>query len=60
MRLRNHRDDGLLTGAALARKFGVGDSTIGRWKRSGKLPKPLKHERGTDLWHPDQLKNFRP
>lgn len=55
MRLRNHRDDGLLTGAALARKLGVGDSTIGRWKRSGRLPKPFKQERGTDLWHLDQF-----
>ncbi|HEX8323448.1 MAG TPA: recombinase family protein [Tepidisphaeraceae bacterium] len=59
-RRRNHRDDGLLTGAALARLFGVGDSTICRWRQSGKLPKPLKGDRGTWLWSREQVLDLLP
>ena len=54
-RRRNHRDDGLLTGAAVGRLLGVGDSTITRWRQSGKLPTPLKGDRGTWLWDRSQV-----
>jgi DNA invertase Pin-like site-specific DNA recombinase len=54
-RLRNHRDDGMLSGADLARKFGVGESTIGRWEKSGRLPPPDLRERGCKLWKPEQI-----
>jgi hypothetical protein len=52
---RNQRNDGLLTGAGVARLLKVGDSTIGRWRKSGKLPEPVKRERGTNLWEPSQI-----
>jgi site-specific DNA recombinase len=60
MRLRNHRKDGLLSQADLARRFKVGDSTIGRWVASGKLPPPDKKERGTKLWKPGTVAKINP
>ena len=52
---RNQRTDGLLTGAGVARLLKVGETTIGRWRKSGRLPKPVKVERGTNLWEPEQV-----
>ena len=42
---RNRRTDGLLTGAAVARMPGVGDTRIERGRTSGKLLEPVKRER---------------
>lgn len=55
---RNRRTDGLLTGAGVARLLKVGETTIGRWRKSGKLPKPVKVERGTNLWERAQVADF--
>lgn len=45
-----------MRGAAIARLPGVGESTIGRWRKSRRLPEPVKRERVTHLWHASQLK----
>ena len=55
---RNQRTDGLLTGAGVARLLKVGETTIGRWRKSGRLAKPVKVERGTSLRHPSQMKQI--
>ena len=36
------------------RMTGVGDTTVGRWRQSGKLPEPVKRERGTNRRDPSQ------
>jgi len=55
---RNRRTDGLLPRVvAVTRIAGVGDTTMGRWRKSGKLPEPVKQERGSNLWHPSQVAN---
>jgi len=34
--------DDYINGLELARKLGIGRSTLNRWVRAGKLPKPVK------------------
>ena len=50
---RNRRTDGPLSGAGVARLLKVGDSTLGRWRKSGRLPKPVKVEWVTNRWNPE-------
>ena len=41
---------GLINGTDLARRLGVGRTTIGRWLAARKLPQPVKREAGMLWW----------
>ena len=42
--------DKYINGAQLARKLGIGASTLSRWVKAGKLPKPAKSISGMLLF----------
>jgi DNA invertase Pin-like site-specific DNA recombinase len=45
---------GMLTGVQIAAKLGVGRTTIGRWRRAGRLTARICNERGEWLYAPPQ------
>ena len=58
-RQRHERKDKLLTGAEVARRLGIGRTTLGRWLVSGKISQPAKREHGLLLWQPEQINTAR-
>jgi predicted DNA-binding transcriptional regulator AlpA len=50
----------MLTGGELARRLGVGRTTIGRWLKSGKLPPPDRRTAKLLLWHPSVIDRLKP
>ena len=44
-----------INGAELARELGISRSTLGRWVKAGKLPKPKKSISGMMLFEQDAL-----
>jgi hypothetical protein len=40
----------------LRREFGVSDTTIWNWVRSGRLPRPWLHRNGKSFWAPETVR----